>query len=209
MDKTILYIKIDKNNMVKNKTVFLNDIAKLYSVDTIMVNDLKSQIIFEVPTSKKGNYIFSILKLIENINNAYPKVQIINLGETDFIIHYDPPSKKLKIFEYIKVIVVSLMVFFGAAFTIMTFNEDANVKEVFYIIYKLIMGNEKDGASILEISYSIGIPIGIIIFFNHFSKIKLGNDPTPMQVQMRLYEEDMDKTLIENASREGKTIDIL
>jgi stage V sporulation protein AA len=71
------------------------------------------------------------------------------------------------------------------------------------------MGNEKNGGSILEISYAIGLPLGIILFFNHFSKIKLGNDPTPMQVQMRLYEEDLDKTLIENASREGKTIDVL
>ncbi len=208
MEKTNLYIKIDKNNMVKNKVVYLRDIAKLYSVDTNMVNDLNNQVIFEIQSNKRTNYIFSILKLIENINQLYPDVQIVNLGETDFIIHYDPPKKKSKLFEYLKVGFVSLMVFFGAAFTIMTFNEDANVKEVFYTIYKLIMGNEKDGGSILEISYAVGLPMGIILFFNHFSKAKLGNDPTPLQVQMRLYEEDLDKTLIENASREDKTIDV-
>lgn len=209
MDTRNLYIKIEKNNMINNKTVYLKDAAKLYSADTEMVENLYHYVIFEIQTNKKANYIFSILKLIEKINKLYPDVQIINLGETDFIIHYDPPKAKHKLFEYFKVLFVSFMVFFGAAFTIMTFNEDANVKEVFYIIYKLIMGNEKDGGSILEISYAVGLPLGIILFFNHFSKIKLGNDPTPMQVQMRLYEEDLDKTLIENASREGKTIDIL
>ena len=209
MDKQNLYIKIDKNNMVKNKTVYLKDAAKLYSTDTKMVNDLYSHVIFEIQSSKKANYIFSILKLIENINKLYPDVHITNLGETDFIIHYDPPKPVNKLLEYGKVVFVSLMVFFGAAFRIMTFNEDANVKEVFYIMYKLIMGNEKDGGSLLEISYAVGLPLGIILFFNHFSKVKLGNDPTPMQVQMRLYEEDLDKSLIENASREGKTIDVL
>lgn len=209
MDSGYLYIKIDKNNMVKNKTVYLKDVAKIYSIDTNMVNDLNNHIIFEVQSNKRTNYIFSILKLIEKINKLYPNIQIVNLGETDFIIHYDPPKNKLKLFEYLKVAVVSLIVFFGAAFTIMTFNEDANVKEVFYVIYKLIMGNEKDGRSILEISYAVGLPLGIVLFFNHFSKIKLGNDPTPMQVQLRLYEEDLDKTLIENANREGKTIDVL
>ncbi len=209
MDKGNLYIKVDKNNLVKNNIVYLKDVAKLYSVDSNMVNDLNNQVIFEIPSNKKSNYIFSILKLVEAINKLYPEVQIINLGEADFIIYYEPPKKRLILLEYLKVTVVSLMVFFGAAFTIMTFNEDANVKEVFYIIYKLIMGNEKTGGSILEISYAIGLPVGIILFFNHFSKIKLGSDPTPMQVQMRLYEEDMDKTLIENAGREGKTIDIL
>ena len=209
MDKQNLYIKIDKNNMVKNKTVYLKDAAKLYSTDTKMVNDLYSHVIYEIQSSKKANYIFSILKLIENINKLYPDVHITNLGETDFIIHYDPPKAVNRLLEFGKVAFVSLMVFFGAAFTIMTFNEDANVREVFYIMYKLIMGNEKDGGSILEISYAVGLPLGIILFFNHYSKVKLGNDPTPMQVQMRLYEEDLDKTLIENANREGKTIDVL
>ncbi len=209
MEINSLYMKIDKNNLVKNKTVYLKDVAKLYSLDPKLVNDLYNQVIFEIQNNKKANYIFSILKLIESINKLYPDIQIVNLGETDFIIHYDPPKKTNKLFEYLKIVFVSLMVFFGAAFTIMTFNEDANVKEVFYIVYKLIMGNEKDGGSILEISYAVGLPLGIILFFNHFSKVKLGNDPTPMQVQMRLYEEDIDKTLIENANREGKTIDVL
>lgn len=204
-----LYIKVNKNNMVENKTVYLKDVAKLYSTDIKMVNDLYSLVIFEIQSDKKANYIFSILKLIEYMNKLYPDVHITNLGETDFIIHYDPQKPKNIIIEYGKVAVVSLMVFFGAAFTIMTFNEDANVKKVFDIIYKLFLDNKKEGASILEISYSVGLPLGIIIFFNHFSKIKLGNDPTPIQVQMRLYEEDLDKTLIENSSREGKTIDAL
>ncbi|MFU0828177.1 MAG: Stage V sporulation protein AA [Lachnoclostridium sp.] len=204
-----LYIKVNKNNMVENKTVYLKDVAKLYSTDIKMVNDLYSLVIFEIQSDKKANYIFSILKLIEYMNKLYPDVHITNLGETDFIIHYDPQKPKNILIEYGKVAVVSLIVFFGAAFTIMTFNEDANVKKVFDIIYKLFLDNKKEGASILEISYSVGLPLGIIIFFNHFSKIKLGNDPTPIQVQMRLYEEDLDKTLIENSSREGKTIDVL
>lgn len=195
--------------MVENKTVYLKDVAKLYSTDIKMVNDLYSLVIFEIQSDKKANYIFSILKLIEYMNKLYPDVHITNLGETDFIIHYDPQKPKNILIEYGKVAVVSLIVFFGAAFTIMTFNEDANVKKVFDIIYKLFLDNKKEGASILEISYSVGLPLGIIIFFNHFSKIKLGNDPTPIQVQMRLYEEDLDKTLIENSSREGKTIDVL
>jgi stage V sporulation protein AA len=70
------------------------------------------------------------------------------------------------------------------------------------------MGSEKAGGTILEICYSIGIPIGIIVFYNHFSKAKLSNDPTPLKIQMRLYEEDLDKTLIANANREDKIIDV-
>jgi stage V sporulation protein AA len=70
------------------------------------------------------------------------------------------------------------------------------------------MGTKQVKGSLLEISYAVGLPLGIIIFFNHFSKMKAGKDPTPMQVQLRLYEADLDETLIENKSREGKSIDV-
>ncbi|MDF2472918.1 MAG: Stage sporulation protein [Anaerocolumna sp.] len=208
MENKILYIKIDKNTMVQNKIVYLEDLAKIYSADNRMVQNLKRQIVFHVPEDKKSNYIFSILKLIEYIIMIYPEVEVVNLGEKDFILHYEPPKKTVKILQYAKVFVVSFMVFFGAAFTIMTFNYDVSVKEVFDLIYEYVKGTKKDGGSILEISYSIGLPLGIMVFFNHFSKIQLGKDPTPLQVQMRLYEENLDKTLIENSNREGNTIDV-
>lgn len=60
---------------------------------------------------------------------------------------------------------------------------------------------KSDGFTILEITYSLGIGAGVLFFFNHFGRMKLTKDPTPMQIQMRVYEEDMDDTIIEEASR--------
>jgi stage V sporulation protein AA len=203
-----LYIKVDKDSMIKKNIVYLEEVAKLYSTDTDMVNVLKKQVILTIKDNKESKHVFSILKIIEIINAIYPEVQIINLGEIDFIIQYQPPKKDIVIFKYLKLIFVSLIIFFGSAFAIMTFNADVSVEEVFKKIYELIMGNEREGGTILEVCYSIGIPIGIIIFYNHFSKHKLSNDPTPLKVQMRLYEEDLDKTIIANANREDKIIDV-
>ena len=47
-----------------------------------------------------------------------------------------------------------------------------------------------------------------MVFFNHFGKKKITPDPTPIQVQLRKYEQDVDMTFIENASRGGKEIDV-
>lgn len=44
----------------------------------------------------------------------------------------------------------------------------------------------------------------MIFFFNHFGKGKITQDPTPMEVQMRVYEDDVNKTLIAQKYREGK-----
>ena len=52
--------------------------------------------------------------------------------------------------------------------------------------------------------YSIGIGIGVVFFFNHFGRRKITQDPTPMEVQMRLYEDDVDSTVLEQERRKEK-----
>lgn len=208
MKSEYLYIKTNKNSVVSNKRVLIKDVVKVYSPDKKMVNEINHMELLNIKQEKKANYIFSILKVIEKISEKYPNVEVINEGENEFIIYYEPVKSKSKALDILKTIIVSLIVFIGSAFAIMTFNTDAEVFEVFAMIYRLFMGVEKEGISILEISYSIGLPLGIIIFYSHFSKAKLGKDPTPMQIQMRLYEEDIDMTVIKNGNREGKTIDV-
>ena len=122
-------------------------------------------------------------------------------GETDFIITYRISSATGKIFRYVKILFVCLVSFFGAAFSIMTFNNDVDMGSLFSQFYTLVTGKSSSGFTILEISYSIGIGLGVLIFFNHFGHLKLSDDPTPMQVQMRTYEDDVNRTLIEQAAR--------
>lgn len=207
MKNDILYIKAEQSVEVLNKKIFLEDVVKLYSSDKKMVSVLQKVVLMFVKSQKDCKFNFSILKVVELINKEYPQVQIVNMGESDFVVCYKAPKKSQKVLEYLKTTFVATIIFFGAAFTIMTFNEDVGVGKVFDNIYKLVVGQAKTGGSVLEISYSIGLPIGIIVFFNHFSRIKIHDDPTPIQIQMRVYEEDVNKTLIQNANREGKIID--
>ena len=69
----------------------------------------------------------------------------------------------------------------------------------FIITYRISSATGK--LTILELSYSVGIGLGVLLFFNHFGHLKLSDDPTPMQVQMRTYEDDVNQTLIEQAER--------
>ena len=122
------------------------------------------------------------------------------------IVEYKPAKKMNLAWEVLKTTFVCFAVFFGAAFTIMTFNQDVAVADVFRMMEDLVIGPEVE-SQVIEIAYSIGLPIGVILFFNHFSRGKMDSDPTPLQVQMRLYEENVNKTVIENASREGNLRD--
>ena len=90
----------------------------------------------------------------------------------------------------------------------MTYNTDVGIEELFYNVYEIIMGQAPDGPNILHISYAAGLAIGIILFFDHAGKIKLNDDPTPFEVQMRLYERDVNDTLMINAGRKGEEADV-
>jgi len=90
----------------------------------------------------------------------------------------------------------------------MAFNNDVDTVKLFSQIYELVTGQKSDGFTVLELTYCIGIIIGILIFFNHFGKKKFTVDPTPMEVEMRLYENDIQTTLIETYSRKGKEQDV-
>lgn len=71
-----------------------------------------------------------------------------------------------------------------------------------------LIGKKSNGFTILEIMYSVGLVVGILIFFNHFGKKRFTVDPTPMEVQMRLYENDIQTTLVEDAARRKDEIDL-
>ena len=147
-----------------------------------------------------------MLYLIQKISDADKDITVVNIGESDILVEYQPPVPQTKWKAQVKAALVSVIVFFGSAFTIMTFNEDANVGELFTRVYTVVAGMEQ-GNGWLEASYSIGLPLGILLFFNHFSSVKLSADPTPLQIQMRQYEQQEDTTIIENEARRGKRIE--
>lgn len=209
-----LYIKIDQNTIVMDRHVKLSDIAKMECADAAVVRRLKQKKIYTFsdavnPKRQKNQMkVFSILKIIELIHEDYPNLEVTNEGESDFIIEYTPDRKKPKCFNAIKTTVLWVIIFFGAAFTIMAFNNDVGVGDVFSRFYEQVTGTPSNGVTELEICYSIGLAVGIIIFFNHVGRKKITPDPTPIQVEMRKYEKDIDTTFIENAERKGHSIDV-
>lgn len=208
-----LYIKIDQNVVVHKPDVILKDIAKLTCTNQAVVHKLKTMKVhsFHEPVGeKKGKKqieVFSILKIIELIGKEYPALDIQNLGEKDFVLEF-VPNEEPKVWGITKAVLICILVFFGSAFTIMTFNNDVGVADVFKKFYQQVTGVRSSGFTTLEVCYAIGLALGILIFFNHVGRKKTTHDPTPMQVQMRKYEQDVDTTFIENCSRKGTNIDV-
>lgn len=207
-DAQILYIRIPLSVEINETTIHLGDIATMYCKDETLLQQLKKIILFEINSKKFVQYSVSILKIIKVITEDNPNVTVVNLGEEEFLVNYKPKEKVYKVLEYSKTIFIAFVILFGSAFSIMTFNTDVSVPDVFRNVHKLIMGNENSGKGVIELAYCIGLPTGIIVFFNHFSMKKVKKDPTPIQIEMRKYEKDVQNAMLSNASREGNTIDV-
>lgn len=209
---TTLHLKIGRNTVVWDRQVRLSDIADMECTDEAALRQLKQKKIytFREDTGSRKNQlvVVSVLKIMEQIHKDYPELEISNEGESDFIIEYVPFPEKREWVTITKIIVLCILIFCGAAFTIMAFNNDVGVGDVFAKFYHQVTGIESDGVTELEICYSIGLSFGILIFFNHVGRKKITHDPTPIQIEMRKYESDLDTAFIENAGRKGHSIDV-
>ena len=204
----IVYIKAERNVEVMEDDVLFKDMAKVYCADRHVAAKVKSLKVHRFSNEEQKRQVFSILKLIEMIQQTCPGVTVENLGETDVLVERVNVDKHKGGIQWLKIVFVASISFFGTAFTIMAFHNDVGITKVFGKVYELVMGQPSPGYSILEVSYSIGLAVGIILFFNHIGGRRITKDPTPIEVEMRIYERDVNDALIETADREGKTIDV-
>ena len=202
MNATV-YLKCERNVEVQSEDVQMTDVGSLQCADPVVSAKLKALKVHHFGKNQPKRCVISSLKLVELMENACPGITVQVLGEPDVLVEWISVDKHKSAVQWLKAALVCLVSFFGTAFTIMAYHNDVGINDVFTEVYKIVMNREPQGLNVLEVSYSIGLALGIIVFFNHVGGRRLTKDPTPIEVAMRNYEEDVDKTLIATASREG------
>lgn len=204
MSNTTVYLKCDRNIEVLVQDVFMSDMGEVRCSDKAVCARLKALKVHHFPKEGQRRCVISSLKLVELMENECPNISVQIVGEPDVLVEWVNVDKRKTWLRWFKVVFVCLVSFFGTAFTIMAYHNDVGINDVFTEIYKMVMNREPQGLNALEVSYSVGLAAGIIIFFNHVGGRRITKDPTPIEVAMRNYEEDVDKALIATAEREGR-----
>ena len=203
-----LYIKMDQCVEVTKSYVTIGDLGKLECKNKTVVNRLKPIKLLNDNSNGKKRYIVSIMKIFEIVDKEFENVDVQSIGETDCIIEFKKASSDNKAFEILKVIGICIILFFGAGFSIMSFNNDITIRAMFEKICKLVAGSKNTGKTVMEVSYSIGLAVGILVFYNHFGPKKLSKDPTPIEVEMRKYETEINQALIDGHNRQEGKMDV-
>lgn len=203
-----IYIKpVKKASISERKLVYLKDIAEVYTAEGKQ-SAIENTIVLRITEDNRATYLISVMDVIKTLSNAFPNFTINNVGEMDTIVEYSPVIKKEKSwFVFIKVAAIFFVLFAGASTAIMSFHSDGEIPQILKNYYFIFFREYINLPFILVIPYSFGLAFGIIIFFNHFSKMYVTKDPTPLEVEMTTYENETIASIVDSLNKNKKGSD--
>ncbi|HIR00418.1 MAG TPA: stage V sporulation protein AA [Candidatus Scybalocola faecavium] len=203
----VVYINPEDSVQCSKKTVCVGDVTEVFCRNRTLCKKIRALPLFKMDMTPDKKTVVSSMALIACIDAGIQEnIVIQNMGASQFVVcGMEKKPKKLVVWG--KVALVMLITFFGSIFAIMTYNEDVDVTGVFDRVYQVLTGTARTAPGILEWAYAFGVAFGIIIFFNHFGKKRLTNEPTPMEIEMEKYETDITNTVVKEASRKDQIIE--
>jgi len=199
MENTV-YIRM-RNRVQVNPTesVFLKDIAQIISREEIH-SKLEKLPVHRVTPEDNNIIIIDVMVVIGMITRFFPNVEVQAVGPTQTIIEVIIKKKPVSISLFL---MVWFLLFIGSAITIMNFHEDVSMRAVHQRIYTIITGKQESKPLLLQIPYSFGLGLGMILFFNHFFKKRINEEPSPLEVEMFKYQQSLDQYVIINENKES------
>ncbi|MCM3440869.1 stage V sporulation protein AA [Metabacillus halosaccharovorans] len=199
MDKTV-YIRLRHRIQVHPNDVITIEKIALIVGDKELTNKLKKIVIHKVQLMDKNMVVIDIMHVLKEIRKFDRQIDIQALGSNQTIVEIMYEKKKLSPLLFC---IVWLLLFIGAGLAIMNFHEDVSMQAVHQRIYKIVTGRENDQPLILQIPYSLGLGLGMILFFNHLFKKRINEEPSPLEVEIFNYQLDLDQYVAMNENKEN------
>lgn len=196
----MIYIRMRNRVQVKqNQNVKIKHIARVIGEEET-VKQVEEQSLLTVKKEDQNIIIVDLVQMIEAIRAIDSTIEIQSLGPTQTIIEVTYEKKKVSLLSFAA---VWLLLFLGAVMTIMNFHVDVSMGEVHQKLFTIITGKEDKKPLLIQIPYSIGLGLGMILFFNHFFKKRFNEEPSPLEVEMFNYQQDLDQYVIMKENKES------
>jgi stage V sporulation protein AA len=199
LEETI-YIRM--RNRVKappEEKVLLKDIAQVIAPDEVL-SPLHSMMIHQLTDKDRNIVIVDVMKVIHLIKTEFGEMEVQTIGPAQTIIEVTYKKKGVSLPFFL---VIWFLLFFGSAMAIMNFHDDVSMKSVQEKIYTIITGKKETKPLLFQIPYSIGLGMGMILFFNHVFKKRINEEPSPLEVEMFNYQMDLDNYVIIHENKES------
>lgn len=189
----VLYIRLRKRITVhKGVPIHLGDVAQML-VDPMLESELR-QLVLHIPGDADGSVLLiDMLRIVAAVRSRHPNLQIEHFGEPHVLVEILSPSRKPNPLLFA---LVWLLLFIGSGLAIMNFHVDVSMMEVHQKLYKMLSGKEVEHPYWLQIPYSFGLGAGMVVFFNQLFKKRFSEEPSPLEVEMFMYQENLNRYVI-------------
>jgi len=178
------------------QVIKIKDIASVFCTDKTVEKAIVELKIHEI-ASKKLYDVIPALRIINVIYEYEKTIDLRIMGETEILIDVNGDTNESKVFNIAKTALVCFILFLGAGLAMVNFHADVSMDKSLEIIYHLITGEDKKKPLIMLIPYSIGIGTGMSIFFNHIFEKKWKKEPSPLEVEMLMFEKNIDEFILD------------
>ncbi|TFJ93764.1 stage V sporulation protein AA [Lentibacillus salicampi] len=188
----IVYLRMKKNvEMTYLKKVKLKDIAWI-STTSALKNELEQTPIYRITKKDLNVVIVDSFLVIDHLNTHYRDLEFQLVGPSHTIIRIQKYKKSPNI---LITAIVWLLLFIGTAMTIINFHYDVSMQEVQQKLHYMLTGEQSQYPLWIQIPYSFGLGIGMLLFFNHWFQKRINEEPSPLEIEIFNYQQDMDHYL--------------
>jgi stage V sporulation protein AA len=197
--KSTLYVRLQKKVMAEpGQLLRMKDVCQVVSEQ-----DVAHLLAIPVHTTtlEHGNFaVIDAIQLIDLIQKRYPNWDCQVIGPAQVIIEIRTSTRMPKI---LSVLVVWALLFVGSGMAIINFHIDVSMKELHERMFHLVTGHAMNRPWLIQIPYSFGIGLGMILFFNHIFKRRFNEEPSPMELEMFSYQETIDQYVIQDEKQKA------
>jgi stage V sporulation protein AA len=200
MGKTV-FIKLRHRVQVKpNSAITVGDVAQIIATDSGMREQLQTIPLYQIQPSDKNIVIIDVMKVVRAMLQVDDSLDVQTVGPSQTIIEVVYEKRR---FSTAYFLLIWLLLFVGSAMAIMNFHEDVSMQLVHQHLYEMITGKKVDKPLLLQIPYSLGLGIGMILFFNHVFRKRINEEPSPLEVEMFNYQQSIDQYVILHENKES------
>ncbi|WP_028610477.1 stage V sporulation protein AA [Paenibacillus harenae] len=202
---SVLYLRLKKRIYIKpDQPVTLGQAARLLASGNILEKRLRELVLYKHNKADGNRVVIDLLQIVKQIRELNPDLVIEAYGDPQVLVMVAEKPVKPRI----PVLIVAwLLLFFGAGLAIMNFHTDVSMKEVHIRIVELITGERTDHPLWFQIPYSLGIGLGMALFFNHLFRKRFNEEPNPLEVELYMYQENVNAYVIADEMRKKAEYD--
>ncbi|AXI09392.1 stage V sporulation protein AA [Oceanobacillus zhaokaii] len=200
---TIVYLRMKKNiEFSEMQEVQLKHIAHISSTDPLLNKKLENTPIYRISKKDKNIVIMDSFLIIDHLTKTFSTIEIQLIGPSQTIIRVVAKKKPINL---LMVSIVWIILFIGTAMTIMNFHYDVSMQQVQQKLHYLLTGEQNQYPLWIQIPYSLGLGIGTLLFFNHWFNKRFNEEPSPLEVEIYKYQQDLDNYLNQHENKLNDT----